>query len=113
MTTSQLVAEKGEPSEKEATPMKDVTIFKYDNNEKYQVKGEIVTNKFRDPTTDERSLQYWKHKFKDCETTDMKIAEVTDDTIPESEFKCGKLGLSVIYTEGSGFVSRVVEHEKK
>lgn len=113
MTTAQLIAEKGEPEQKKETPMKDVEIFQYSNNESYQVRNEIVTNKFRDPTSDEKALIYWRHKFKDCDTTDMKIAKVEDHTIPESELKCSKLGLSVIYTEGSGIVSRVVEHEKK
>lgn len=43
MTTVLFVSEKGEPLQKSYTHLKDVTLFEYGNNKKYQVKDGIVS----------------------------------------------------------------------
>lgn len=111
-TVAALVSEKGEPLEKSA-PAKSIEIYQYPDNEKFQIKGDIVTHGFKDPKGDEKTLLYWKHKFKDCETVSRKIGEQKGHELPEHELKCPAQGVTVIYTEGSEFVSRVVEHEKQ
>lgn len=112
-TISDLKSSKGEPIEEKSIPVKTGKILIYEQNEKYQVKGDIVTHGFKDPKGDEKSLLYWKHKFRDCETETKKISEPKGHELAEFELKCPGEGLTVIYTEGSEFVSRVIEHEKK
>jgi hypothetical protein len=112
-TVAALVSEKGPPLEEKPIPVEDGKILVYDGNEKYQVKGEVVTHGFRDPAGDEKLLLYWKHKFKDCEPVERKLAEAQGHLPPEYELKCAAEGTSVIYTHGSEFVSRIIYHEKK
>lgn len=112
-TSADLVAEKGEPVSKTAIPVKKGEIFQYQDNEKYQIKNDIVTHGFKDPKGDQKNLLYWKHKFRDCDTTTTKISEPNGHILPEYELKCSAEGITVIYTEGSEFVSRVIEHAKK
>ena len=112
-TVSDLVAQKGEPIKEMDIPVKGSRILLFEKNEKYQVKNDIVTHGFKDPKGDEKTLIYWKHKFKDCDSETRKISETKGHDLPEYELKCPHEGLTVIYTEGSEFVSRVIEHEKK
>lgn len=111
-TAAALVSERGEPLEKSA-PAKSIEIYQYPDNEKFQIKGEIVTHGFKDPKGDERTLLFWKHKFKDCDASPKKISERKGHELPEYELKCSSQGVTIIYTEGSEYVSRVVEHEKQ
>lgn len=112
-TVSDLVAQKGEPIEEKKIPVKDAKILLYDDNEKFQVKGDVVTHGFKDPKGDEKTVLYWKHKFRDCSTSTRKISETKGHELPEYELKCSEQGTTVIYTEGSDFVSRIIEHEKQ
>lgn len=112
-TVSDLVAEKGQPIEEKKIPVTEGKILLYEGNEKYQVKGDVVTHGFKDPKGDEKTLIFWKHKFKDCDTTIRKINETKGHELPEYELACPSEGVSVVYTEGSEFISRVVEYEKK
>lgn len=112
-TAGDLIAEKGEPLEQKTVPVQDTKMFVYDGNEKFQIQNDVVTHGFKDPKGDEKSLLFWKHKFKDCETETKKISEPQGHELPEYEMKCSAQGITVIYTEGSEFVSRIVEHEKK
>ncbi len=113
-TRADVVAEKGEPLSEEILPVHDGKIMKYSDDEKIQLKGEIVTNRFTNPRGNEKLVMWWKHKFKDCLTNTQKIAsDPNSHTPPEIEFSCPEEGLSVIYTEGSVLISRVVENEKK
>ncbi len=111
-TAADLIAEKGEPIAKTEIPVKNGEVFQYQDNEKYQLKDDVVTHGFKNPKGDEKNLLFWKHKFKDCETTTKKISEKTGHVLPEYELKCASEGVTVIYTEGSEFVSRVIEHAK-
>lgn len=111
-SSADLIAEKGEPISKTEVPVKNTEIYQYKDNEKFQVKDDVVTHGFKDPKGDEKNLIFWKHKFKDCDTITRKISEQSGHILPEYELKCNSQGLTVIYTEGSEFVSRVIEHAK-
>lgn len=114
-TRADVVAEKGDPLSEEIIPVKDGSIMKYSNDEKIQLKGEVVTNRFTNPSGDEKLVMWWKHKFKSCSF--LKSSTLPSDpkahTSKEIEMACPEEGLSVIYTEGSDTISRVVEYEKK
>lgn len=113
-TRADLLAEKGEPLSEHAIPNKDGTVLKFKNHESVQLRGDIVTNRFTNPSGNEKLVMWWKHKFKDCLTTSQKLAhDSKSHTPPEIELACPSEGLSVIYTEGSDLISRVVENEKK
>lgn len=113
-TRSELVAVKGEPIKEEVLPMKEGKVMVYEGEEKYQLKGDVVVNSFKNPSGNERSLIYWKHKFKDCFTTSQTLSQDPQShTPPEVELGCAEQGLSVIYSQGSDLVSRVVEYEIK
>ena len=69
---------------------------------------------FRNPSSEENSVLFWKHKFKDCEVTERKITPQEDaHQLPEIELACKSQGVSVVYVEGSNFISRVVEYAKE
>lgn len=112
-TVSELKAQMGEPLEEKSIPVEDSKVLVFEDNQKFQVTGDVVTNGFRNPKANETNLLYWKHRFSECETVTNKISGGKGHELAEYEFKCPAEGLSVIYTEGSGQVSRVVEHEKK
>lgn len=112
-TVSDLVAARGEPLEEKSIPVVNSKMLMYQDNEKFQIKNDIVTHGFKDPKGDEKSILYWKHKFRECDTTTKKISEPKGHELPEYELKCPEEGITVIYTEGSDFISRIVEHEKQ
>lgn len=111
-TSGDLIVEKGEPL-KISVPSKNINIYQYPRNQKFQMSHDIVTHGFRDPVGDERTLLYWKHKFKECKTETIKLPHSQGHELPEYELKCSMQGLTVIYSESSEFISRVIEHEKK
>lgn len=111
-TKADLVAEKGEPVAEKTIPVKGGEILEYQDNEKFQIKNDLVTHGFKNPKGDEKNLLFWKHKFKDCDTVIRKISEKNGHVLPEYELKCQSEGITVIYSEGSEFVSRLVEHAK-
>jgi hypothetical protein len=111
-TKASLVEVKGEDFDV-TFPSKNISIYEYPENEKFQIKNDVVTHGFKDPKGDEKALIFWKHKFKDCVTTTKKIKESKGHEVAEYELKCSSEGLTVIFSEGSEFVSRVVEHEKE
>ena len=114
-TRADVVADRGDPLSEEVIPVKDGSIMKYSNDEKIQLKGEVVTNRFTNPSGDEKLVMWWKHKFKSFSL--LKSSTLPSDpkahTSKEIEMACPEEGLSVIYTEGSDTISRVVEYEKK
>ncbi len=111
-TVTELTAQLGEPLEEKEIPVEDSKILVFEGNEKYQVKNNVVTNGFRDPKGNEKTLLYWKHKFGSCETVTNTISTRKGHDPAQLELKCPSEGLSVIYIEDSGYISRVVEHEK-
>jgi hypothetical protein len=113
-TVAHLVQEKGQPLTEEIIPVKEGKVLHYSDDEKYQIKGDIVTSAFKTPKGDQKTLIYWKHEFKNCQTRNQKLPRnETTHEMPEWELACDEQGLRVIYTEGSEFVSRIVEYEKQ
>jgi hypothetical protein len=113
-TVSDLIKEKGEPLSEEAIPVKEGKVLHFADGDKYQISGEIVTSGFIDPKTHQRTLLFWKHQFKSCHTILKKLpSQSKNHELPEFELACPEEGKSVIYTEGSEFVSRIVEYESK
>lgn len=102
-----LIKEKGEPLREEKIPPAEGKLLHYPGDEKYQAQGDVITTGFKAPKGDGKTLLYWKHHFKDCQTIVRKISK------EEMELACPAEGTSIIYTEGSEFISRVVEYEKK
>lgn len=111
-TSKELVSERGEPLEVRKISEAGSEIYQYENNEKFQVKNDVVTQGFFDPKGEEKSLLYWKHKFKDCDTAEKMIGSPRGHEVPEYEIRCPSEGVTVIYSKGSEFVSRVIYHEK-
>lgn len=112
-TTKDLISEMGEPLEIKPIEQTSSEIYQYQDNQKFQIKNDIVTHGFADPKGEEKTLIFWKHKLKDCSTTEKMIAPPVGHELPEYELKCSEEGITVIYTKGSEFVSRVIRHEKK
>lgn len=112
-TVSDLIAAKGEPIEEKPIPVSQGKMLIYEGNEKYQIKNDIVTHGFKDPKGDQKTVIYWKHKFRECDTSTRQINKPKGHELPEYELKCPEEGITVIYTEGSEFVSRIIEHEKQ
>lgn len=112
-TVSDLVALKGEPLEERAVPVKGAKVLLFEKNETYQTKNDIVTHGFKNPKGDQKNVIYWKHRFRDCDPIVKQISEVKVHEVPEFEMKCSSQGITVIYSEGSEFVSRVIEHGKE
>jgi len=113
-TVNELILEKGQPLSVETIPIQNGKILLYPNNEKYQINGDIVVNGFKDPVNDQKLLIYWKHAFKDCQTKSKKVEKDYErHEFPEFYLTCESEGLSVYYTEGSEYVSRIVEYAKK
>ena len=112
-TRSEVVAKKGEPVEEVALPMPDSKLMKYEGQESFQLKGDVVVNRFSNPSGDEKLVLWWKNRFKDCSTKSKALPKDPNAHTPgEIELTCPEEGISVIYTEGSSAVSRVVEFEK-
>ncbi len=105
---SDLIEVKGDPLKTDEVP--DGEVLTYTSNEKFQLTGNKVTAIFRDPAGDEKNLLYWRHQFKDCQTSETALS---DEAIPEMEFSCDQLGKSVVFVKGSGKVLRIGEYESR
>lgn len=112
-TRADLVSEKGLPLAQSKVPVADSEVLSYQDNEKYQLKGDVVEFGFKDPRGDQKTLLYWRHKFRDCDVVTTRISVSRGHELPEYQMKCPEQGLTVIYTEGSEYISRIVEHEKQ
>ncbi|HLW56567.1 MAG TPA: hypothetical protein VKY27_04225 [Bacteriovoracaceae bacterium] len=113
-TVQELLSLKGEPIKEEVIPVDDSKVLHFENNEKYQVKNDIVTNGYLNPVQEQKSLIHWKHAFKDCDVVIQKITEkVNGHEPPEYLMKCDAMGVGVVYVQDSDIVLRVVEYEAK
>jgi len=111
-TKAELVAIKGVPLKEEKIPVKEGQVLVFENDEKYQLKGDVVVSSFKAPLGDEQLLIFWKHKFKDCLTISKSLDKIPGSHTPhEMELACPESGQSVIYTQGSDLISRLVEYE--
>lgn len=111
-TRDRLIQFKGKPLKIEKVPDFEAEVLHFDKDEKFQVAQSVVTHGFRNPMGDEVIVLFWLHKFKNCNSIKERINEPIGDQKPEYRLTCPEEGISVIYTEGSEFVSRIVEHEK-
>lgn len=105
-TRSALVELKGAPENTQEVPGGEVLSY---GTERYQIKREMLTAVFRDPVGEEKNLLFWRHKFRDCETTERKLS---DEVNAEVEFACPSSGVSAIFVEGTGRVVRVSDYER-
>ena len=113
-TTAELVVLKGQPLEEETIPLEGAKILIYEDDEKFQVENDVVTHSFRNPTTDESNLIYWKHAYKGCAATNEVISKETDGhQLVEYLMKCDAEGTGVIYKDQSDKISRIIQYEKK
>ena len=112
-TKAALVSEKGQPQSTERPQGREVELLVYPDNQKYQISRDVVVAGFRDPSSEERSLLYWRHQWKDCATSFTDLAAPESHLRPEKELKCPASGLSVIYDPNIDQVTRVVEHAQK
>ena len=104
-TAAALKADKGEPASVERPyPERQLEMMVYAGNEKFQVEHGVVIAGYRRPTPAERTLLYWRHKFRNCETTFVPV--VGQD---EMELKCLQEGTTVIYNPQADAILRVVE----
>jgi len=112
-TRDELTSELGEP-EKIENPITSTEVLIYKNNIKYQVTKKIVIAGMRDPKNEETSLLYWKHTYKDCQTTltVLKSSEGSD-LQPHKQFGCSQIGQFVVYDPNIDQVIRVVDHVEK
>lgn len=113
MTEADLIAQKGKPDEEKKIPVEAGKVLVYPDNEKYQIENSIVTHGFKNPQGDEKLVLYWKHKFKNCAVKQQVLGKKVGHKVLEYQLRCDAQGITVIYPEGSPFVSRIVEHEKK
>lgn len=104
----ELIELKGGPLKTDVTPAGEVLAFK--DNEKFQLSDGKVTSTFRDPRGDEKNLIFWRHQFKECQTSEKALSE---DQIPEIELNCPVRGQSVVFLKDSGKVIRVSEYESR
>lgn len=113
-TKAALLADQGQPTQSEKPiPGSSTEVLVYPDNQKYQITNDVVVAGFREPSSDEKSLLYWRHRFKDCPTTFEPLGEATSHLHPEKELKCARDGVSVIYDPNTDQVTRVVEHAKQ
>lgn len=105
---------KAEPDrEQKVDAGKDSSIMVY-GDEIFQLEGTFAFTLIRNPKGDEVLLNYWKHKFKGCRTIELTLPHPADSHVPpEKQLSCDTEGTSIIYTQGSDAVRRVVEYEKK
>lgn len=110
ITSADLVAIKGEPIKEEALSTPDSKMYIYEDNEKYQIKNDVVVNSFRTPVGDEKMLIHWKHKYSTCIFEISQLDQKVLHQKPEQEHKCVSAGISLIYDPNIEQVVRVVEY---
>lgn len=111
-TSDELIKTEGEPIKKESIPIDNGVIFHYPDDVKYQIQNDVVEVGFKNPVGDEKSVLYWKHKFKDCKTITKELPSKSHME-SEIEFSCPEEGQSVIYLKNSPTILRVIEYAKK
>lgn len=115
-TVAQLKAELGGPvGEQPATENQPQQVLLYPENQKFQIEGKVVTAGFRDPTEEERALLYWRHRFRNEETTFTAVSSAGASThlAPEMQLRCLSQGITIIYDPNQDAVTRVVEHVRQ
>lgn len=83
-------------------------LFVYDNFS-IQIDRKMVKAIHRKPASVEKSLQYWRHKYKHYSTSLQPINSKGHEQI--WQFKIPSEGLGVVYNESQGEIIRVIEYE--
>lgn len=106
-TVDALKAEKGEPKKKSKNEINvDFEMYHYEN-ETYQISGNNVIAKFRNPQNFEANIQYWRHLLKGI-FYKIEKEEVTKSHSPFSILKCPSRGLTIYFNQ-KGSVIRIGE----
>jgi len=83
-----LQSQMGEPTKIE-NPVPKVEVLTYENDQKFQVQDDVVTAGFRKPTEEEKSLLYWRHTLRDCQTTFIELSKPKDSHLfAEKQLSC-------------------------
>lgn len=106
-TTENLKSDKGEPKVKKINDLNaDYEMYHY-KNEVYQVSGNKVIARFRDPKDHEKDIQYWRHHLKG-EYYSLQKDTKSKSHNPMNILTCKSKGLT-IYFNSKGQVKRVGE----
>lgn len=115
-TRADLVAKLGEPTESRISsilPGAELLEFEGADGSKarYQLDGARVVASFREPTSEESTLQYWRHRW-DGLTPEFKPIEGGEDAHGNRSFELRShaAGMAVIYDESSDRITEVIEH---
>ena len=73
-------------------------------------KSEIVTAIHRTPASHEKSLQFWKHQYKELNTQFNKVSNSQSNLW---QFNIPEKGINVIYDERADIVTKVILYEIK
>jgi hypothetical protein len=112
-TKADLIQLRGEPLREESIPVKDSSLLVYSENESYQIQNGVVSASLKSASSEEKSVQFWKHKLKDCKTRLNKIESKNSHRPAQMELDCPEEGIKVVYMDGSATVSTVVEYAKE
>jgi hypothetical protein len=107
LSVDELIEMKGEPDSKGTSIVdKESKMFKY-GKDSFQVKDNKVIMKFKSPEEQEKTIQYWRHKFS-SEVYTIKMHNQTEHT---QDFKLvhPKRGLTIVFNE-KGMVLRIAKN---
>ena len=107
-TENEIISLNGEPDSREENILdKESTMLLYGQNS-YQIKNGYALMKFREPVGDEKSIQYWRHRFKN---ENYKIFEY-NKTKHTSDYKLvhKNVGIDVFFSV-DGSVVRIAEDQ--
>jgi hypothetical protein len=111
-TKSELIEVKGEPLDEKKFTQQSVEVLTFENDEKYQIKEDIVESSWRSPSEEEKSLFYWKYKYKN-EVVDFKPHDDGKEKSHEErtvQYLLDNKGLTIVYDPQIDQVVRVLEY---
>jgi hypothetical protein len=111
-TKSELIELKGEPLDETKFSQQSVEVLTFENDEKYQIKKDVVESSWRRPTEEEKSLLHWKYKYKN-EAVDFKPYEDGKQKSHEDrtvQYLLDNKGLTIVYDPQIDQVVRVLEY---
>ncbi len=88
-------------------------VLKYDKGFEFQTKKKLVVAKRRAPLAHERTLQYWRHRWKDQHPEFVPVKGTLSATgQPRMELRAPTLGMAVLYDPAISRVTEVVEYAR-
>ncbi len=85
----------------------DQEIFVYENMS-VQVDDQMVRAVYRNPASNEKNLQFWRHKYRTLEPSFKPVAR-TDEQF--WQLKYNQQGINIIYNSQLDEVVRIIEYE--